>query len=547
MVKISVDFNNVINNDIVGVGWNFGPLWIPEKTDEKSYAGFFNAVKDSGQPWIRIMTQYYEWEGKTVDGKFVPGNDDDNPYSDTRTLFDGTNKGFVWNTEQGLHPNIIAILDYCEQNDIWVEFNNWETELKTWIDRPVYKKKRADSELPVTYAEYLRDAEEFGENVAAVVYYLKTKANNGKGYSCIKYYALWNEPNGGHKDYDFIHFDFPGCLNLIHKTVHEHLVKYDKDMGTNVMNEIQCIGLEGFPFSRHCPMAGHPTDTWPEMLGNGVLKYLEPPDGEEGEITEWPDGGPYMDIISIHDYWATFDYDIKNPLNKANNPLEKYLIKTQVMKSLDQIRKYDLKNVKPLFINELGSFNYSSENSTSPYTHSLYVVEAAVRMLNVDGVKAVSRWAWNMHLGYAAVSFPGCWWETEPKGVFHVIDNNFYPYTLLTKYAKRGSDVVKTTVTGSEDSSYATEKWAVKAARVWPAGFKTKDDKLSLVIVNDSYLEKDVEISMTGLTGESGLMKYYVTQDKCDKIYEGTKIDVSTKNNIVKDKVLPRSITVYTE
>ena len=62
--------------------------------------------------------------------------------------------------------------------------------MKRWLDQ------KADENGIVSYEEYLARAQEFGENVAAFLYYLKTRANNGKGYDCVKYYGLWNEPGG---------------------------------------------------------------------------------------------------------------------------------------------------------------------------------------------------------------------------------------------------------------------------------------------------------------------------------------------------------------
>jgi hypothetical protein len=145
------------------------------------------------------------------------------------------------------------------------------------------------------------------------------------------------------------------------------------------------------------------------------------------------------------------------------------------------------------------------------------------------------------------VSYPGCWWETEPVGKFHIQDVVYYPYTLVTKYVTHGADIIKTKVTDSEDKSFNNEKWAVKSQRVWSIGLKTKDGKLNIIIVSDSYMDKQAEIQVTGLNKQLSFKQFYVSQDKCDKIYEGEPITVAAGVGKFSCTLFPRSVTVFTE
>jgi len=548
IATVEIDLSRTVNEDIVGLGWNVGPLWIPSATSDLEE--FFHLFKDSGQPWIRLVLQYYEWEGKKENGKFIPQNDDGDPWTSPADFLSESRDGFVWSADGQLDRNIVSVLDFCEENDIWVEVNNWETNKKPWIAQKYLDPKFY--ETPVKYEEYAKDADEFGENVAALVYYLKTTANDGKGYDCVKYYALWNEPGGGHGNHSFVQVDYPGCLNLLHKAVHEHLVYYDKEMGTDVRERVDSIGLESFPSWRNCPVAGHKGEGWDDLVGKGVITYAETPDGLPGEITNWPDGDPYMNIISVHEYWCAFDYDSNNPSGSKHGTIASRLIPAILENTIEQIQDCDIDDdIEPVFIGEIGTHVYGKGQRDGPdYDRSLFIAEAAIRALQLDGVKAVSRWGWNMHEAYAAVSYPGCWWELEPKGIVHAVNENYYPYTLLTRFIKRGSDVLSVKVSGGVDSSSAEQEYPmVEAQRVWCGAFRSPENKISVHVVNDSYESKALTLAFSGCYFEDARRfdHLFVTENKHEEIHSGVSHVIERDKMAITQEVPPRSISVFTE
>ena len=170
------------------------------------------------------------------------------------------------------------------------------------------------------------------------------------------------------------------------------------------------------------------------------------------------------------------------------------------------------------------------------YSHMLCLVESYVRSFQ-SGLKGGSMWAWNMHSGYAAVSYPGCWWEVEPLGKVHPINANYYPYILLTRYIERDSDVLSTKVIGGVDDSRGDENWpVVKTQRVWASAFRTHDSKINLIIVNDSY--EAYELNLANLKVSK---KYFVTAEKHDKLYTPNITPAGSKKNILP----ARSVCVY--
>jgi hypothetical protein len=531
-VQININPNEVVNSEILGLGWVVGPLWMP--SDLQKREEFFNLFGEAKQSRIRVIFNYYEWED--------PNNDDDNAWTSPQIFLNDSFGGFVWNGGQ-LHEKFRYLLDYCQNNGIDVVVIQGRCDLKLWL-RPDYY---ADpNSYPLSYEEYLADAEEFGENLAALLYYLKVQANNGQGYDCVKYYSIWNEPGGGTFDYALDHVDYPGCLNLLHKQVHDHLIYYDQLMGTGIESQLTSLGRDGNPFFRNCPAAGHPMEIWSKMLGEGILQYLELPDGIPYEIIDWPNGDEYIDIISIHDYWGVFDYDANNPSAYKSGTIKDWLLNGQIGNSLQQITDYDIDGqIEPIVLDEIGSFAYSGENEQPSYDNSLYIAEVLVRAFQLNGVRGLTRWAWNAHAGYAAVSYPGCWYELEPLGVVHAVNEHYYPYILLTRNVEKNSNVLLTTVNGGSDDTKGTETWPISVTqRVWASAFISPAETISLVVVNDSYKAKDLMLAF-GQYVPPIIDKYYVSSAQYDDLYHQEVVQIIQHAGKFNDIVSPRSINVY--
>ena len=151
-----------------------------------------------------------------------------------------------------------------------------------------------------------------------------------------------------------------------------------------------------------------------------------------------------------------------------------------------------------------------------------------------------------MHRGYAAVSYPGCWWEVPPLGLVHPIDVNYYPYTLLTSNIKRNSQALQTTVIGGVDASTGPETWTVsETQRVWATAFQSPQGPISLIVVNDSYESKALQIDLGRPDVE--INKAFVTAQACNQIHQGRLTMIPGQYGIFADTLPPRSIIVYSE
>jgi hypothetical protein len=546
-VIITVDRSKTVNTDIVGIGWNIRPRIMPTRQSERDE--FFQYLEDAQQSYLRIILNQLEWEDANDDANrwSAPTDFIDNDYNDSK---------FQWNdTDAGLDDTLIYLLDWCESHDVWVELSNWHADDKPSTKPDFYSNPSnyhtdldTRDDYLIDYNDFVLDADEFGENIAALIYYLKTAANNGNGYECIKYHSIWNEQHGGVDRYSLVNADYPGSLNQLSKAVYDHLSYYDNIGGTDVVNNVQSIGLEGPPFWRNSKANGHPFEHWYDMIGIGVIDYNEPPDGITGEITCWPDGDPYMDAISIHDYYSVFDYDPNNPSSQNHRTLKEWLSEDgndRIKRVIEQIAQYDLDGVnEPVFINEFGSMPYA--DTSQLYNHSLYIAEGIIRLFKLNAITGISRWAYNTHPNYAAISFPGVWYETAPKGIVHPIDRNYYPYLLLTQNIKRHSDVLDTQIIGNAKSDNSGSEAYVNTQRIFASAFVTQNGPLRLIIVNDSYQSKVALINLGQGTVPS-LVKYYVTVDDHNDILVSDVNIISEESGTFEDTIAPRSINVFVE
>lgn len=528
---ITVDAEQVINPDIVGLGVNFHIMFVPQDGSDRQ--AFYQLLKQSGATWIRVVPQYYEWENLN--------NDDGNPWTEPATFLSDNFDGFAWNRGGQLHYGLKSLLDTSEAADIWLEINNWEVSLKDWLQPDYYSNPNS---YPIPSDRFKADAAEFGENLAALIYYLKTRANGGQGYQCVKYWAVWNEPGGGHPGQEFINFDFPGTMNLLYQKVAAHLQLYDQLQGTDVCQQVQAIGFEGFPFFRDCPHAGHAMETWEEMVGRGVIQYLEEPDGIPGEITNWPDGDPNMDIIAFHDYWSVFDYDAANPDQNNQGTLRDRFLGRLLSMTLEQIRQYDIDGqIEPVFIGELGSKPYK-HNPTS-FEQSLFIMEGALRALQLDGVKAINKWSFNTHYEWTMVSYPGFDWEMPPMGSVHTVAESYVPFKLVASSLPRHADVVQTTVLGGIDASSGGQGWTIsETQRLWATAVRTPAGELVLLVVNDSYQPKQVRLVLGPGISEN-LAKSFVTSSAYQQISTDELAQLPGGTGEFSDEIPARSIVAY--
>lgn len=517
------------------------------------------------------------------------GNDDANPFTPPSQLFNSNYavSRWYWNSNNAGKKSplntFFALLDFCEENDIWVQVKNWDTLDLNGPSIASTHPERYDevSDYPIdqfyTMDDYYDDVNEFGEYIAAILYYLKVEANNGFGYDCIKSYAICNEPgtHWGHRIFDF---DHPGSYNLIEQSVDAHLEFYGTHPGCrDIRSELIKVGQEGEPFYRTGAAAGYDRQNWTEMIGRGLSTYdqyapgnLEPNNYNcftTGRL-DWPDGDAYFQAIGIHDYYSAFDYD-RHPgytgpfeLNGVTPTIEDYLLNYKTISTINQLDTYDADgSVDGVFASEIGSFNYRSDlsradnsetaggrgpdNNPPRFEQSLYIAEATLRLFQIENVWATSRWNWNAHRHWAEAEYPGCWYHPEAPAV-DVVPVNFYPYKLVSMAIPRDSKAYETVVVGDIADTSCGYPYETSAQRVWAGAFAGMEDPNQLLVVSDSCAPKNLNIHMNETIED--LTKYWVCEADYPEggtPYRGIHMGLIGNVSDFNDTIHPRSIVLY--
>jgi hypothetical protein len=131
----------------------------------------------------------------------------------------------------------------------------------------------------------------------------------------------------------------------------------------------------------------------------------------------------------------------------------------------------------------------------------------------------------------------------------------FYPQILLCRYVDSGSDVLAATVSGGRDATkdeylnklMPTPGEACSAQRVWPCAIRSPQGEITILIVNDSFQDKPIEVTLP-VDKRTALEKFYVDAKHYNRGVQQGKTDycLTPACCFIKDVLTARSINVYT-
>ena len=313
---LTVNFDEIINPDIIGGGVNFdfssyvfinllnGGEWsgvrsqhIPYSNNEKRmdalWQEYFDMIDYSGMQYIRLCVSMTMWE---------PVNDNDDPMT---TDFE---RGFVFSPKfseredakgSGVgFPDLnyayleafYKLLDHFEERGLYVVLGNWDNgsealgfcpNNENWLAATDAngKKLGRGNDLNVI------SLDEYAETFAAIMYHLKVE----KGYDCIKGISFYNEPEqlkGGQK-----------TLVDVYNKIAEHLTR----LGVREDTLIQAY--------------------------DGPVFWMAADNGNPNRITNMDKlCGDAMDIIAYHCYLSTIESGQKNEGADVRGTVSTYMI-----------------------------------------------------------------------------------------------------------------------------------------------------------------------------------------------------------------------------
>jgi len=347
-------------------------------------------------------------------------------------------------------PLLIKMLDFCQTEDIDVIFGEWGHRGGNSIDQTWL-------ETAVKFYEYL----------------IKTK-----GYSCIKYYNMVNEPNG---DWSSINGNYALWEQLI-KTLHEKLVEY------NLADVAPIIGPDIAIWDTYLVNWVNNTKN---NIGNIVTAY---------DIHTYPTetivrSGEYTNIIQAYRNAAPqsaimimgelgFKYDANSDLGRKNTQLinaDKYASDDSNMMIYEAFYGIDMADVV-------------IQNMLAGYA-GIILWDLDDAMYNVSG-KNLKRWGfWNI-LGAEAFE------NTNDEN----IRPWFYTMSLLSKYFPKGTEIKSVTF---------PNKRGLRAV----AGIK--NGKYSIAIVNSNSSDYNFNLIMDNGIELKAMKKFVYVADAEGAGFEG--------------------------
>ncbi|MBR5797865.1 MAG: hypothetical protein IKY29_02820 [Clostridia bacterium] len=492
---LSIDFDNVINPEIIGGGVNFdfssyvfinlvnGGEWagvrsqhIPYTKDQSKidqyWKEYFDMIDYSGMQYVRLCVSMTMWE---------PINDNDDPMT---TDFE---RGFVFSPKFSERPDaqgegvgfpalnyaylesFYRLLDHFEERGLYVVLGNWDNGSEAlgfcpgnanWLastDANGNKLGRGDDLNVVSVDEY-------AETFAAIMYHLKVE----KGYDCVKGISFYNEPEhlkGGQK-----------TLVEVYTKMAEHMTRL------GVRDDVLIQAYDGSVF------------------------WMAADNGNNNRVADMvKQCGNAMDIIGYHCYLATLESGQRNEGVDIRGTVSTYMIPLveQMIKQAGD---------RPVIVSELGTFafNNSAENESSPkdFRTRLFAAEAAIELFNC-GAKGYGLWTYNCYLHNYYTML-----EYDSADRYRLIpdDVNYYPSALIMKYLPGGTDIVASEIEGCADEKYQ-HVWATVGIR--------PDTASTILLVNDG--DEPAQITLKGAEGAK-YRYYFVDAEHTDNIYEDGEV-----------------------
>jgi hypothetical protein len=352
-------------------------------------------------------------------------------------------------------------LDYCQSRGVDVYFTEMWPDVK-WL---VHQNFLGDAVAELRSAP--NDFQAWAKGYAHLLDYLI----NERGYSCIKWVSVNNEP-------------------------HENWSWWKAADGSpqDILAGLQAMKSEMDALNLPCKLVA--TDAPFKYEIKDEAKYL-----------------PYIGALAFHDYGSVFDWWGKNPImQQTETALQKWKDFARTNGNL------------PVFMAEFGSFLFGIVKDTdgpARWISLIHDAELVIRLANA-GIDGMNRWSF-INRG----DLDGHWqlidtWDAKNHRLRDSItphQNSYFVYGLISRFTSKYSDVLITTVLGGADTTtfVAADGKRQALQRVFAATFRSPKSKtISMFIVNDSETVREAEIDLSTLP-EGNYFVYELNQSAKDR------------------------------
>lgn len=417
---IAIRTETTLSADFLGFGVQWSPYpWFD--LEDADWERCFRRLDYMRVPMVRVMNRaYYYCDGFDAAGKPL----------------------YNWNSNR--MQKLYRLLDYCESRKIMVILGEW--------DSPATKEDRADVAVDQLQAYKIDETDPRWQRLIGdfLTHLLTTR-----GYTCVKYFNLINEPNGnwsGCGDYDKWHAAVKG--------LHTELAK------RGLTKTVQIIG---------------PDVTWQKdfhWLDRAVL-------GLSRELG----------LYDLHEYASFQDVE--------SGWLEKVLRTKRVF-----IDRYDpAGRTKPFIMGEVGMGNRGpvapqggEDSHPKIYDHQygVWMADYNIQCARA-GMQGTIAWMLDdaMHIMNEGTGWPDIsktlfkkwgFWNSLAEEIGHPEDAAlrpwFYTWSLFSRYFPRGSRIVQSS--------------EVELAGVRSLAARIGDDDLTFALVNDSDVAQNIRLTVPG-------------------------------------------------
>ena len=471
--KVKADFARIIHHMKSGIGASWHAIEEPVQGHGGSAWGANPRPEDS-DAWESIFS-YASWLGMG----FCRVELEQRMYQPQRNRF----------TFEGYEMRILyRILDWCEAHhtDVFLQ-QMWSNVRWNAHDALLGSPNSVLKSSP-------KDLEAFSDGIVALLHHLIRV----RGYTCIKYVCLTNEPGHPWSWFQDEHMK-PDKLTEALRSVYEKLKK---------------VGLE-------VSLAG---PDWTDL-----------PQLDESQI----DFDSYIGAYDIHSYNANFDWR-KEGFESSDWPLGGYSLSTAMDRIKDWV-DYAHERGKPFFLSEMGSMQFGwggDHPGPGKFDAGLKDVQTLIRGMNI-GVDAFNRWSFNNR-----GNLDGQWqlidtWNPEEiclLDTFHPHPNVFYLYGLISRITPKASKIYKCEVIGGADTSYQ---------RIYASCAGNKSQK-NIYLTNDSDNEFSGRIELAQHKNEPWYV-YEVYQEKhADRVeIDTTPRPVEQEGNGLDIQLKPKSLYIF--
>lgn len=415
-VRISADLTRLINTMRGGIGASWHAMEEPIPYSDKPHPVFGNR-SHGGSGWGAYPPAEDDAAWAQIDRHARWLGFDWNRVEFEQRIYEPERGQFSWdNPEMRI---LYRILDWCERNqaDVFLQqmWGNvrWNT-FPEWRDDPVGRVHSGPLSM-----------DDFGEGLATLVEHLVKK----KGYTCIRWLCINNEPNGNWSWWQ-------GYPN--------HLLPLKPGLAA----VRKALDARGFSL----PLSG------PDMTG-GVPEL----DANKFDFHE------LLGAYDFHTYNEDFDWQTKGQMARFD-------------KNTAAWTTWAHERGKPLFMSEFGTMAYgwqAAHPGPGSYEAVLKDAELVVRRLNA-GVDGFNRWSF-INRG----DLDGQWqfietWDRRTGKLlkeFTPHPNTYFALGLLSRFTAKHSAILACKVTGGRIGEWP---------RVFATMLRSPKDNLTLAVINDA-------------------------------------------------------------